>query len=79
MTTISSWGAPRALARPKPLRAEYSQTKKGQWTYGIKSANGEIWLTPSEGFATKSNAKRSLRNLVKRLGGSMDNVVEIGL
>lgn len=79
MTKLMDLHQAKLRKQPKPLKAEYFTTKKGKWTYRLRSANGEIWLTPSEGFATKSNAKRSLRNLVKRLGGSMDNVVEAGL
>lgn len=42
----------------------------------MKSGNQEKWAGPSEGFANKANAKRSVRDLVTRLGGSLDRIVE---
>lgn len=63
----------------RPLTAEYFQTKRGLWTWRLKSGNQVNWAGPSEGFSQKSNAERSLRDLVTRLGGKMTNVVEVFL
>lgn len=60
----------------RPLTCEYFPTKKGLWTWRLKSGNQVNWAGPSRGFSQFSNAERSMRDLVKRLGGSMDNVIE---
>lgn len=49
----------------KQAHPSITQGRDGKWYWHIVASNGKIIADGGEGYCSKSNAKRALRNLIK--------------